>query len=150
VSGAGHGRGGTAMSGPASSEASPGARRKHGQQVVPPAGPAPHRGGAAPVPERLVIRYRTVRSRLGGFTGLITMTGQAVRAGWHLTFRYPGARVESVTGLPWTMDGADVIVTGPPTSSGRGPARVRIRFRASGTPSQPTGCALNSVACSIH
>lgn len=150
VPGHGQGRGGTAMSGPAPSKASPGIRRKHGQKAAPPAGPAPHRGGPAPVREALVIRYRTVQSRLGGFTGLITMTGQAVRSGWHLSFRYPGARVESVTGLPWTMDGADVAVTGPPTSSGHGAARVRIRFRASGTPSRPTGCTLNNVACTIH
>jgi hypothetical protein len=146
----GQGHGGTAMSGPASSEAGPGARLKHGQKAVPPAGPAPRRGGPAPVREPLVIRYRTVRSRLGGFTGLITMTGQAVRSGWHLAFRYPGARVESVAGRPWTLDGADVIVTGPPTSPGHGTARVRIRFRAAGTPSRPTGCTFNSVACSIR
>jgi hypothetical protein len=146
----GQGSGGTAMSGPGSSEASPGTRLKHGQKAVPTASPAPHRSGPAPVQRPLVIRYRTVRSRLGGFTGLITMTGQAVRSGWHLTFRYPGARVESVAGLPWTVDGAAVTVAGPPTSPGHGAARVRIRFRASGTPSRPTGCTINGTACSIH
>lgn len=149
-SGPSRGSGGTAMSGPASSDARPGAQRKHGQKAAPPAGPAPHRGAADPVREALVIRYRTVRSQLGGFTGLITMTGQAVRSGWHLAFRYPGARVETVAGLPWTMDGAAVTVTGPPTSPGHGPGRVRIRFRASGTPSRPTGCTFNSVTCTIH
>jgi hypothetical protein len=139
------GTGGTALSG----TAGPGTRLKQGQQAAPDGGPAPHRGGLVPGQRPLVVRYRTVQSRPGGFTGLITMTGRALGSGWQLTFRYPGATVESVAGLPWTVNGAQVTVTSPAPSAGQA-ARIRIRIRASGTPSRPTGCTFNGVACSIH
>jgi hypothetical protein len=140
------GTGGTALSG----TAGPGTRLKHGQRAAPTAGPAPHRGGPVPGQRPLVVRYRTVQSRPGGFTGLITMTGQALGSGWQLTFRYPGATVESVTGLPWTVNGAEVTVTSPAPSAGQAAGSAQIRIRASGTPSRPTGCTFNGVACSIH
>ena len=151
VSVPGQGGGGTALSGPAPNAAAPGTRLKHGRKAVPAAGPAPHRGGPAPAPGPLVVRYRTVQSRAGEFTGVITVTGQAVRSGWRLTFQYPGALVKSVAGLPWTRHGAEVIVIGgAPTSPGYTAGQARIRIRASGTPSRPTQCTFNGAACSIH
>jgi Cellulose binding domain len=153
VSVPGQGTGGTAMSGSAPTEARPGTRLEHGRKALPTVGPAPHRGGSAPVRPPLEVRYRTVQSRPSGFTGLITMTGRAVQSGWQLTFQYPGATVESVAGLPWTVHGAEVTVTSGPSPSpapGHAAGRVRIRIRASGTPSRPTRCTFNGVACSIH
>jgi hypothetical protein len=73
-----------------------------------------------------------------------------VQSGWQLTFQYPGATVKSVHGLPWTVHGAEITVTGPPPAPGHAADPVRIRIRASGTPSRPTACTFNSVACSIH
>jgi hypothetical protein len=143
------GTGGTAMSGASPNRAGPGTRLEHGRKAEPTAGPAPHRGGLVPVRRPLVVRYRTVRSLPGGFAGLITMTGRAVQSGWQLTFQYPGATVKSVAGLPWTVHGAEVTVTGGPAAPGHAADPVRIRIRASGTPSRPTGCTFNSVACSI-
>jgi hypothetical protein len=146
VSVPGPGAGGTTLSGPAG----PVTRLKHGRKALPATGPAPSGHGPAPA-RRLLVRYQTVQRRPGGFTGLITMTGRAVRAGWQLTFRYPGATVVSVAGAPWTVDGAEVTVTGGLSPApGQAAGRVRLRIRASGTPSRPTGCSFNGVACSIH
>jgi hypothetical protein len=155
VSVPGQGGGGTTQSGPAPNSAGPGTRLKHGRKAVPPArtgpAPAPSRHGPAPARRPLLVRYQTVQRRPGGFTGLITVTGRAVRAAWQLTFRYPGATVESVAGAPWTVHGAEVTVTGGLSPApGQAAGRVRIRLRAAGTPSRPTGCTFNGVACSIH
>jgi hypothetical protein len=137
--------------GRAPSVAGPGTRLEHGPKAGAVAGPAQAHGGLVPVRRPLVVRYQTVRQWPGGFAGLITVTGQAVQASWQLTFRYPGAEIDSVTGAPWTVDGAEVTVTGgmpaTPAQAARG---VRIHIKASGAPSQPTGCIFNGVACSIH
>jgi hypothetical protein len=107
--------------------------------------PRPARKTAAP--GGLHVRYQTLSSGPDGFTAVFTLSGRAVQGSWQLAFRYPGARVVSVTGGAWTVRDGVVIVTGPGLTSGGGPARVRLR--ASGPASAPIQCTFDGVACPV-
>jgi hypothetical protein len=135
---------GQALSGTAPGRAVPRTGLRHARKVPAVGGHAPASGPA------LRVRYQTVQQWPGGFRALITLTGQAVRTGWQLSFRYPGATVDSVTGASWASHDGEVTVTSSPLPAAPAAGGVRIRLRASGTPSRPTGCSFDGVACIIH
>jgi hypothetical protein len=99
-------------------------------------------------PGRLRVRYRTLRSGPAGFTGLITLSGRPVRGSWQLTFRYPGARVQSIDGAAWTIRDGVVTVTGP--GDGAAGRTAAITFQASGLPSSPAQCTFDGAACTVR
>jgi hypothetical protein len=100
-------------------------------------------------PGRLRVRYQTVRAGPAGFTGLITLSGRAVQGSWQLTFRYPGARVQSIDGAAWTIRDGMVIVTGPGESAA-GHRTAEFTLQASGPPSGPIQCTFDGVACTVR
>jgi hypothetical protein len=106
------------------------------------AGPRAARAG------KLRVHYQTLSSGPSGFTGLITLSGRAVQGSWQLTFRYPGARVESVDGAAWTVSDGRVVITGPGTIAGGRIAKITLR--ASGAPAAPIQCTFDGVACGVR
>jgi hypothetical protein len=107
-----------------------------------------HRAAGRRPAVRLRVRYQTLRSGPSGFTGLITLSGRAVQGSWQLTFRYPGARVVSIDGAPWTVRDGVVVVTGPGDGS---PGRTAaFTLQASGSPSSPIQCTFDGVACTVQ
>ena len=98
------------------------------------------------------VAYQAIQRWPTGFSGLITVTGQANLDHWRLAFRYPGAHIESVTGAKWLArgDGNGGVATAIPWPWGPPAGQlVRIMIIADGTPGQPTACRFDGARCSF-
>ncbi len=96
------------------------------------------------------VQYQTMQRWPAGFTGLITISSQSALRNWRLTFRYPGAEIDSVAGAKWVARGDGGVATAVPWPWGRPSGNVvRIMIVANGTPGQPTKCRFDGTRCSF-
>ncbi|GAA4568952.1 hypothetical protein GCM10023176_24440 [Micromonospora coerulea] len=84
---------------------------------------APSRVTTAPAPAATVTaRYRTVSTRIFGYTGEVVVDNAGTTAvkDWTVVVTLSkGGTIASATGADWQQDGQDVTFTGPPVAAGR-------------------------------
>lgn len=101
-----------------------------------------------------LLGFQVVRRWPSGFLAVITIPWTARPGAWSLRFTFPAARVDHVWGARWqpSADGnggtARALRPWPgqsPGTHGRDPDQVTVS--ATGTPTSPSGCALDGMRC---
>lgn len=106
---------------------------------------------ADPGRPRVEARYRTLSSRLFGYTGEVRLdnSGDAASRDWTVTVTVAaGSTVTTAAGADYRQDGRQVTFTGPPVDADDS---IRFEFEVIGDrrigPKRPDGCTIGESSC---
>lgn len=97
----------------------------------------------------LAVRYRTVSTRLLGYTGEVVLenSGRASAKGWSVVVTLAeGGTVANADGADWRQDGRTVTFTGGPVAAGKS-RTFTFDVRDASLAKAPEGCTVGSTPC---